>query len=200
MENQEQYEFIRLWYQIIPGNLIANCIDRSETFVRRFMKTNNLIVPADKLKEFVDQGRFKKGQLPWLTGMKGLRFAGSAKTWFRKGQKPKNTLYDGAITIRKYSDGTRYQFVRLANRKWQPLHQYLWNQANGKPKKGWIVVFKNKNTMDCRIENLETITRIENMKRNTIHRYDPELKAAIRKHSKLKRAITKIEHGKKQIS
>lgn len=173
MENQEHLEFIRLWYAIIPTNLIANCIDKSETFVRRFMKTNRLVVPADKLKEFVAQGRFKKGQLPWLTGMKGLRFAGSEKTWFKKGQKPKNTLYDGAITIRKYNDGTRYQFIRLANRKWVPLHQHLWKQHYGAHDPELIVVFKNKNTMDCRIDNLEVITRSENMKRNTIHRFEP---------------------------
>ncbi|HHN3384918.1 HNH endonuclease, partial [Pseudomonas aeruginosa] len=38
------------------------------------------------------------------------------------------------------------------------------------------------------------ITRAERMRRNSIHRYPPELKSAIRVISKLKRTIQEVEH------
>ncbi|EPB7182285.1 TPA: HNH endonuclease [Pseudomonas aeruginosa] len=44
------------------------------------------------------------------------------------------------------------------------------------------------------IDNLELITRAERMRRNSIHRYPPELKSAIRVISKLKRTIQEVEH------
>lgn len=46
------------------------------------------------------------------------------------------------------------------------------------------------------IDNLELITRAERMRRNSIHRYPPELKSAIRVISKLKRTIQEVEHEK----
>ena len=52
-----------------------------------------------------------------------------------------------------------------------------------------IISFKDKNPMNCVIENLEIITRKENMNRNTIHNYPTEVKQLIKLNSKLKKAI-----------
>ena len=51
---------------------------------------------------------------------------------------------------------------------------------HGEIPKGLIIVFKDNNPMNCTIENLEAITRIENMRRNTYHRYPNELKRTIK--------------------
>lgn len=102
------------------------------------------------------------------------------KTTFKKGNQPHNTLEDGAITIRADKSRKNYYFIRLEKAKWIALHVHLWKQHHGEIPKGKIIVFKDNNPMNCTIENLEAITRIENMKRNTIHRYPNELKQTIK--------------------
>jgi hypothetical protein len=57
--------------------------------------------------------------------------------------------------------------------------------------KGHIIVFRDKNTMNCKIENLEMITRGENLKRNWLHNYPDEIKTLIKTKNKL---INKIKN------
>ena len=115
------------------------------------------------------------------------------KTRFKKGDLPKNTKYDGAITIRhnhKERGERPYKFIRVKQGKWELLHRYNWVKAHGSIPKNMVVVFKNGDTMNCEIDNLEIITKKENMLRNTIQRYPDDLKNAIKKLSKLKKAIS----------
>jgi hypothetical protein len=134
---------------------------------------------------------FNKGHKPWNYGMKGIRIGGE-ETQFKKGHKPVQTKYDGAITI--HNDGNKqYQFIRISEKAWKPLHTYLWEKENGPIPKGSIVVFRDKDTMNCTIENLECITRAENMKRNSFYRFPKELRETIRTVSKLKKLINQHE-------
>jgi hypothetical protein len=135
--------------------------------------------------------RFKKGHTTWNKGMKGLQIGGKA-TQFKKGNEPVNTKHNGAISIRE-DEGRQCQFIRISKAKWRPLHNHLWESVNGPIPKGKIVVFKDKNTMNCVIENLEIIDRAENMRRNTIQRFPAEIKSAIRTISKLKKSIRNYE-------
>lgn len=48
-------------------------------------------------------------------------------------------------------------------RKWVSYHRHLWEQAHGPIPAGLILAFKNGNTMDCRLDNLELLTRAENL-------------------------------------
>jgi len=57
-------------------------------------------------------------------------------------------------------------------------------------------VFRDRNPQHIELDNLELVTRAENMRRNTIHRYPPELKSTIRQLSKLKRAISEATSEK----
>ena len=56
-----------------------------------------------------------------------------------------------------------------------------------------VVVFRNGDRADIRIENLECISRRELAARNTIHRYPPEVKELIRLQGKVNRAIRRRE-------
>ncbi len=111
------------------------------------------------------QTRFKKGQPPWNKGMKGLQMGG-VETQFKKGNAPHNTKHDGAISIRKHK-GVPYQYIRVAKAMWQMLHVYVWEEVNGAVPSDKIIVFKDKNTMNCDLDNLEMIDRKENMRRNS---------------------------------
>lgn len=147
------------------------------------------------------RSRFKKGHTPvnkgkkWIEYMDKESIQGSLKTAFQKGHLPHNTKSDGEISIRN-DKGRKYKYIRLSKREWLPLHVYLWEKENGKVPKGMIVVFKDRNSMNCELSNLEMITREENINRNSFHRYPAELKFAIKKLNQLKREI----NGKEQNS
>jgi len=69
----------------------------------------------------------------------------------------------------------------------------VWEEAGGEVPPGHVLVFRNGNKRDIRPENLELITRAENARRNSIHRYPPELRAAMRTAGKLRRKIQEAE-------
>ncbi|MNR41009.1 hypothetical protein D3C85_1593470 [compost metagenome] len=69
------------------------------------------------------------------------------------------------------------------------VHSLIWEEANGEIPTGHIVVFRDRNSQHLVLENLELVSRAENMRRNTIHRYPPELKDTIRLLGKLKKKI-----------
>jgi hypothetical protein len=139
--------------------------------------------------------RFQKGHVPWTAGKKGIHM--SRKSEFKKGSKPVNTLPIGTIKI--MDDG--YQYIKINDdpgrkaKRWRPCHHLLWEEHHGKIPKDFIVIFKDKNQMNIIIENLECISRIELMKRNTIGRFPSELISAIRTVHKIKKEIQK--HGTK---
>lgn len=115
-------------------------------------------------------GCFPKGHKSWNTGMKGLIVSEKIKkTWFKKGHKPQNTLYDGALTIRHdhpRRGGNKYMWIRLKENVWYPYHKYLWERKYGPVPEQHVLMFKNGNTLDCRIENIRLITMAENLERN----------------------------------
>lgn len=142
-----------------------------------------------KKAEGFNAGRFEMGLTPWNKG-KNHSPAGSEKGRFKKGNVPQTwqpigserTDKDG-ITYRKVSDtGHRTQ-------KWKALHVLLWEEHNGPVPRGHIVVFADRNQKNVTIENLLLVTRAENMQRNTVHRYPPELKHVMKLAAKLRRKI-----------
>lgn len=133
------------------------------------IRTLGLVVPEEVIKERVEKSRFKKGSVPPNKGIKGWYAPGCEKGWFKKGGDPPNTLYDGAITIRhNHKDrlSRPYKYIRISEAKWIPYHQYLWRKHFGEIPSKHIVVFKDGDTMNCVIENLELITMQENLNRN----------------------------------
>jgi HNH endonuclease len=139
---------------------------------------------------------FKKGEPSWNAGKKGFQIGG-VETQFKKGSLPHNTQHDGAISIRTDSNtGKKYQFIRIANAKWELLQRHVWKKHFGPITKGMIVSFKDRDTLNVLPENLELITHSENMQRNTIHRYPDDIKAAIRTVSKLVKTINQKKDEK----
>jgi hypothetical protein len=118
--------------------------------------------------------RFQPGITPANKGKKQTEFMSqegierSKSTRFRAGQLPPNTKEDNAISIRsKASTKEKYKFIRISAQNWKLFHRHLWEEANGQIPANHLVVFKNGDTMDCRLENLEVISKAENATRNS---------------------------------
>lgn len=110
-----------------------------------------------------EQQHFQKGMKPWN---KGIKYDGGCKdTRFKPGQLPPNTKHDGCITIR-YGNSRPYYYIRLAMSKWKLLHRHIWEQQKGEIPKGYIIIFKDKNSLNCDINNLMCISRREHVKMN----------------------------------
>lgn len=138
-------------------------------------------------------GCFLKGLTPWNKGKKlGPARGRSALTTFKKGQRPHTWRPIGTLRV---TDGYVYKKIyegrEPVRRNWEMVHILLWRQHHGKIPRGHIVVFRNKDRKDIRIENLELITKAENMRRNTIHNLPEPVKDLIRMTGILKRAINK---------
>ena len=109
-------------------------------------------------------GSFSKGSVSWNKGSKGLHH--SPNTEFKKGHLPANTKYNGCLSLRKKETGEQYYYTRISQGNWELYNRYLWKQEYGSIPKGMLIIFKDKNTLNCVIENLEMISRVENLMRN----------------------------------
>ncbi len=123
----------------------------------------------DKLTIAGKKSRFNKGHEPHNQGKTGIRV--SPKSEYKKGNLPSNTLYDGAITVRndrsqKTGLVTHYKYIRIRKAVWVLYQRYVWEQRNGKIPRGYVVRFKDGDTMNCDINNLECISMAENASRN----------------------------------
>lgn len=134
--------------------------------------------------------RFQRGHQSWNAGMKGWKAGGrSEETRFKKGNRPHTWRPIGSER-----DLEGYLQVKVTDtgyppRDWRCVHVMLWEKHHGPVPSGHAVVFRDGNRRNIVIDNLELITRGELMRRNTIHRYPPELKQAIRAAGKLRRTI-----------
>jgi hypothetical protein len=113
------------------------------------------------------KGQFKKGHVSYNKGLKGIHL--SPETEFKPGNQPKNTKFDGAISIRyERINGQRkpYYYIRLAKAKWKPLHRHIWEQIKGKIPKTHVVRFIDGNTLNVDINNLMCISMAQNIQLN----------------------------------
>jgi len=154
-----------------PGKL-GIMLGRSKPSVQQRLKRLKLFAPKHIIKERREKSYFKKGNVVWNKGMKGLRIPGSEKTWFKKGHLPKNTKYDKCITIRtdhaeRRGKIIKYKWIRLSQGKWQPYHQFIWEKKHGKIPQGHTLRFKNGNTLDVRLSNLILIPRSKQIRMNS---------------------------------
>lgn len=146
--------------------------------------------------------RFAPGHVP---ANKGLRRPGwnkgrMAETQFKKGSMSGAAQHnyvpigteriskDGYLE-RKFTDDPSV----APQRRWAGVHRLVWEAKNGPIPPGYAVAFlpghQTTEASLITIDALELISRAELMRRNTIHRYPPELKQTIRLVGKLKRAI-----------
>ena len=101
-------------------------------------------------------GCFSPGHKTWNKGLKG--YMGANSTSFKKGSTPHNHKPIGheRITV----DG--YVEIKTAEPNvFELKHRQIWEQHHGKIPDNHVLVFKNMNKQDCRLNNLMLITRAE---------------------------------------
>lgn len=136
--------------------------------------------------------QYKKGATPFNKGKKQIEYMSKegikkvAKTQFSKGNKPHNTKKNGFISIRTDKrTGYITLYIRIKLCKWIPYHRYLWEKKHGPVPKNHVIIFKDGNTLNCKLSNLKCITKQENMIRNSISKYPIDLQKAILLRNKL---------------
>ena len=140
--------------------------------------------------------QFKPGHTPHNKGkqISAEIYEKVAPTMFKRGNKPHNTKPNGTINIRADKSGRLYQYIKIKDSHWELLQRHVWTQANGEIPPGSVVIFLDGNYLNCELNNLQVISRRENMARNTIQRYPAELQEVMKLTSKLKRKT----NGKQQ--
>lgn len=193
-------KFIRDNYLTMPIKPLGDKIGRSYTGVMNRIKVLGLKLPQDIRDQRKKIGQIKKGNVSFNKGKKQTEYmsaqaiARTKKTRFKKGNAPHNTKEkDGVITIRndrmKSGKLIQYKYIRLSLGVWYPYHQHKWEKKYGKIPASHCLWFKDGNSLNCKLSNLELITRAENMKRNTIQRYPKEVQSSIKLLSKLNNTI-----------
>ena len=140
--------------------------------------------------------QFKPGHTPHNKGkqLSAKIYEKVAPTMFKRGNKPHNTKPNGTINVRADKSGRLYQYIKIKDCQWELLQRYVWTQAHGEIPAGSVVIFLDGNYLNCDLNNLQVISRRENMARNTIQRYPAELQEVMKLTCKLKRKT----NGKQQ--
>ena len=175
-------QFIKDNFLLMPIKHIANKLGITFGRVMRFLDKNGLEIPKELREKRKLNGVIKKGVIPHNKGKKQSDYmskesiAKSQATRFKKGRKPHNTKEKGDIvSIKDSYNSTYYKYIKIKDNNWVLYHRYLWEQVNGKIPDNLILVFKDKNTDNVVIHNLELITRSESMLRNSRHNYPIEI-------------------------
>lgn len=140
--------------------------------------------------------RFPKGHVP---ANKGLRRPGwgpgrMKSTQFRAGDRcgRANLLYQPIGTERISKDGYLERKVNddlPMQKRWRAVHLVLWESVHGPLPAGHVVVFRNGDKRDIRLDNLECLTRRALLQRNSVHNLPAPLPATIQLLGALTRQI-----------
>jgi hypothetical protein len=152
--NDEIDNKLRDLYADTPNPELARMFNTTVSSIKNRSKLLNIYKSEAFMKEH--SGKFKKGMHTWNKGVKGYMGANSGS--FKKGNQPSNTKHDNAISIRN-DGGRKYKFIRISKSVWKPLHVYKYEKKYGPIPEGHILIFKNRDTLDCSLSNIRLISR-----------------------------------------
>lgn len=151
--------------------------------------------------------QFQPGNVPANKGLRRPGYAPGrmAATQFKKGQMHGAAQHNYVPIGTEKVDKSRGVLVRKMTddqtmypaRRWRPVHVMVWEAAHGAVPAGHLVVFrpgmKTLKAHEITVDRLELVTRAENMRRNTLHRYPQEIKDAIRLVGRINRQVRKLD-------
>lgn len=103
----------------------------------------------------------------------------------------KQVFEEGEIRI-WHTGEYKTQYIKI-NGRFTQYSRYLYRKHYGSIPKGHKIRFKDGNTLNCVIENLECVSCAHMAQINSYHRYPIELKRTIRTLNKLNKTITNYE-------
>lgn len=201
---KDQEDKIKDEFLTKPVKRLADELGVSFGRIIRFLDKNNLEIPREVIEKRIMDSRKKKGDIPFNKGLKQSEWLPKESLikvrqgQYKKGNTPHNTnsIGNGAI-VQRNDDGRIYQYIRIKKSKWVLYHRYLWENENGKVPKGHILVFKDGNTLNTDMSNLELISMAENMYRNSKHDYPREIIPSLVLIKELENKLKDLTNGKK---
>lgn len=180
----------------MPIKRLADKLGWSQNRLRKYMNRNNQLPPQELRDQWRLDSCFKKGQ---ISHNKGIPMSEETRekvkrTWFKKGQKPHNTVEVGSIV----QNHEGYFYIKIAHpSEWELLHRYVWKIFHKEIPPKHAIVFKDNDPTNCNIDNLECISLKENAFRNVNKFKDKpeEYKQAVFKIRSITRKIN--EYAKK---
>ncbi len=216
-----QVALVRKLYADIPTAELAERVGRSLRSVYNAAKELGLrksaaymaSPAASRLRRGNNVGaafRYKPGHVP---ANKGLRRPGwapgrMAETQFKKGSragvaqakwKPVGTimLRDGYPIMKVKDEPQDIAGIGANSTNWMYVHKMVWEQAHGPIPEGHRIWWKDRDHLNCSLENLELLSDKQHMARTTIHNLPKPLKLAIYALGALNRQIRR-KRAKKQ--
>lgn len=196
---KQEDDFIKENYLKLTIHEIERQLNRSRTGIEGRLRFYGLEIPKEIRKKRQEEGMYRRGHSPANKGKKQTEYMSAEAiektkaTRFRKGHTPKNALSVGQEVERTDSSGRIYILTKVSGkRKLQLKHRVVWEQHHKrKIPKNHNIVFKDGDTKNFAIENLECISNEELMKRNTMHNYPKEVTELIHLKSAITRQINK---------
>lgn len=198
----------------VPMRVVVNVVHMDMTTIRR-----NIVQQYGeaRYRELMDDHlthRFKKGHVPWNTGLKvtlcpkeksifkeGHMRGTAARMWrpvgtivVRKKKVPKCERRKGASRInrRRYIKIADKRPARENHRNWIAYARYLWQEANGPIPAGMCIVPLDGNLMNDSLDNLFMMTRVNYL--DYIRKRFPERDEEWRRHqSQARTGYRKVE-------
>lgn len=161
----EETEFLRKNINRYTRKQLAQILNRSlGGTIKKITKLGIRLDPKVR-EQRLSTNWFKKGMTPWN---KGIYIRNSPATEFKKGNIPPQCKPVGTISLRRHKkrDTNDYLYIKLGKGYWKLYHHHIWETANGPVPDGYVLSFKNGNTMDVRLDNLELISKSERAERN----------------------------------
>ena len=186
---------LRQNYLAVPKKTLARQLGVSPTCLDNRLKNLGLSVPEEILMARRRANQFYNGQEPHNKGVPLKEWMPKEKIHktkigqFKSGRLPHNTVHEKNAE-RKRKDlqtGRWYVYQKIGHGNWQLKHRLVWERANGPIPKGHIITFKDGNTQNCHLHNLECITMAQNAARNIEHYHSlpPVLKTSVKLNKKL---------------
>lgn len=200
---KQQETKIREEYLITPVKTLAAELGVHPGRVQRFLKREGLEIPLEIRKKRRSLTQFPKGNVPFNKGLKQTDWMSPEdlekvkKHWYKKGNIPHNVHPDGdgALSMRRDPSGRYYQYIRTSLSVWELHHRVIWEKAHGPIPEGHVVAFKDDDTSNVTLENLELISMVENMYRNSYKNYPEEIIPSMVLVNKLETKIKNLQNG-----
>lgn len=175
---EEEIEFIREIYPYYENKELSKMIKDKFSFDASARSLLNVRHKYKFPKKAIpNSGCYRNGDVPWN---KGKRMSEEVKekvkkTWFKKGEIPKNHRPLGSTRI----DSDGYKKIKIAEpNKWVLYHRYLYEKAHGvKLAKNEAVIFADGDRSNFDIDNLIKASRanLAYLNKNGLIFDDPDL-------------------------
>jgi hypothetical protein len=170
----DEIKYLKANFRKLGNKEMQVFLNRSIDSIRKKLKSLNLKRTPEELKNILkkpNNGHFSKGRIP------------------------DNLKEIGTVSIRSDKNNITYKYIKVDKDNWELYHRFLWKKEKGIISDDEIIVFKDGNQMNCVVENLESITKEENMYRNAKYNYPKEIIPSLVLLNKINKKINSLEDG-----